>query len=108
MALEKSGLFSVRRAYRLALGTEREMCSMASHSGSTDGTRAIYKGIWSAKVPRKVKIFAWRLGHEGLATQLSRKTRKLEESGRCQICGAEDDSGHHAVIRCTKAVSAGS
>jgi hypothetical protein len=38
-----------------------------------------------------------------LATQLKRKHRKLEESGRCQICRTEDESGHHAVIRCMRA-----
>jgi hypothetical protein len=53
-------------------------------------------------VPQKVRIFAWRLARESLATQMNRKHRKLEDSGRCQICGMEEESGHHAVVTCTK------
>jgi hypothetical protein len=50
-------------------------------SASPDGSRTIYKDIWSANVPQKVKIFAWRLAQEVLATQLNRTYRKLEENG---------------------------
>jgi hypothetical protein len=56
-------------------------------------------------VPQKVRIFAWRLAQDGLATQLNRRHRKPEESGRCQVCGAEDESGHHVVISCMRAAS---
>jgi hypothetical protein len=34
-----------------------------------DGKRAVYDRIWSADVPPKVRIFAWRLSQEGLATR---------------------------------------
>jgi hypothetical protein len=33
---------------------------------------------------------------------MNRKHRKLEDSGRCQICGMEEESGHHAMVTCTK------
>jgi hypothetical protein len=55
------------------------------------------------KVLQKVRIFAWRLSHEGLATQENRKRRTLVENARCSICGREEESGYHATIRCTKA-----
>jgi hypothetical protein len=38
-----------------------------------------------------------------LATQRSRRDRKLEHNARCQVCGAEEEDGHHAVVTCTKA-----
>jgi hypothetical protein len=28
---------------------------------------------------------------------------KLEKKAKCQICGKEDETGHHAVVRCSKA-----
>jgi hypothetical protein len=50
-----------------------------------------------------VCIFAWCLSQEGLSTQCNRKYQKLTEEATCQICGAIDESGHHAVVQCTKA-----
>jgi hypothetical protein len=104
-ALEKSGIFLVKSAYRLALNIDWNTSARACSSASPDGSCTLYKDIWSANVPQKVKIFAWRLAQEVLTTQLNRTYRKLEENGRCQICGAEDESAHHAVIRCTRVVS---
>jgi hypothetical protein len=59
-----------------------------NHFIKTSGQRLCHK---------KVRIFAWRLAQESLATQINRKHRKLEENGRCQICGMDDESGHHVV-----------
>jgi hypothetical protein len=55
-----------------------------------DGSRPLFQAIWKAAVPPKVKIFAWRLSQEGLATQTNKKARTLEEA-ICQVCGREDD-----------------
>jgi hypothetical protein len=52
-----------------------------------------------------VRIFSWKLSQEGLATQCNRKRRTLSADATCQICGTEEESGYHAVIRCTKAVA---
>jgi hypothetical protein len=74
---EKTRLFSVRSAYRLALQIDQEEKRRTGSNTMPDGTRPIYKNIWSAHVPPKVRIFAWRLSQEGLSTQLSRKHWKL-------------------------------
>lgn len=50
-------------------------------------------------------MFAWRLCKNGLAIQLKRKSRTLTKLGTCDICGMEDESAHHAVVRCTKAAA---
>jgi hypothetical protein len=71
----------------------------------SDGRCPLYNGIWAAQVPPKVLVFAWRLAQEGLATQSNRKQRTLAEKATCQVCGVDDETGHHAVVRCTKAVS---
>jgi hypothetical protein len=65
----------------------------------------MYNEIWSASVPPKVRIFPWRLSQNGLATQENRQRRSFERDARCQICGVEDESGFHAVVRCTKATA---
>lgn len=53
----------------------------------------------------KKSVFAWRLSQDGLATQLNRKRRTLTKLGTCDICGREDENGHHAVVNCTKAMA---
>jgi hypothetical protein len=103
---EKSGLFTVRSAYHLAVRSDLGNGRIRTDEGSSsnaDGRRSLYNEIWSAKVPQKVRIFAWRLSQDGLATQENRKRRTLVNSARCTICGREDESGFHARLRCTKA-----
>jgi ribonuclease HI len=100
---EKSGIFSVKSAYILALEQDQELSGHPWSSTIVSGSRSLYKGIWTAQVPPKVRVFAWRLAQEGLATQCNRRQRKLTQSRTCQICGAGDEDGHHAVVQCTKA-----
>jgi hypothetical protein len=63
----------------------------------------IKKGIWAAQVPPKVRIFAWRLSQEGLATQCNRHHRKLTHHATYQLCGAGDENRYHVVVQCPKA-----
>ena len=49
-APEKSGVFSVRLAYRFAMD-ERERPSASASSRASDGRRAIWKTIWGALLP---------------------------------------------------------
>jgi hypothetical protein len=120
---EKSGLFSVKSAYKLAIQKEFEGKWYTGSSNNAEGMRPLYKGIWSAPVPPKVHVFAWRLykgiwsapvppkvhvfawrlSQEGLAMQYNRRDRKLTRYATCQICGAQEEDGHHAVVTCTKA-----
>jgi ribonuclease HI len=102
---EKSEMFSVRSAYKLALQPHQAEQRQEGSSRNLDGSRALYKEIWSAKVPPKVRIFAWRLLHDGLATQCIRMKRTLTDDATCQVCGREEETAFHAVIRCTKATA---
>jgi hypothetical protein len=74
-------------------------------SSRADGSHELYKEIWNAQVLPKVQIFAWKLSQEGLVTQCNRKIRTLMEDVTCRICGVEDESDHHAVVKCTKAAT---
>jgi hypothetical protein len=54
---EKSRIFTVKSAYKLTIRAKQMNESQSRSSlGSTEG-RPIYKGIWSADVPPKVRIF---------------------------------------------------
>jgi hypothetical protein len=102
---EKSGIFSVRSAYHLAVQLDRADQNQAGCSTRPDGSRPVFKEIWAAAAPLKVRMFVWRLSQEALTTQTNRKKQTLERDAVCQICGMEEESGYHAVVRCTKAVA---
>jgi len=95
---EKSGLFSVRSAYKLALRDVIQQQGVASTSSLMDGGRRAWKQLWSTPVPHKLKIFAWKLATEGLATMQNRMRTNLESDSTCRLCGRGEEDGYHAVI----------
>jgi hypothetical protein len=67
-AWEKSGIFTVKSAYQLALSMEYAGRMGSSGSLSQDDGRPMYKELWRVKVPPKVRIFGWNVASECLAT----------------------------------------
>uniref|UniRef100_A0A452XQ96 Reverse transcriptase zinc-binding domain-containing protein n=1 Tax=Aegilops tauschii subsp. strangulata TaxID=200361 RepID=A0A452XQ96_AEGTS len=100
---ERSGIFSVKSAYRLATRIkQRDNVPASSSSCAADG-RSIWNLIWKSNVPQKVKVTGWRIATESVATKQNKMHRTLEKMARCSICGLEDENEYHAVIACTKA-----
>lgn len=97
---EKNGLFSVRSAYRLAVDLQ-DMERGENIHGSGEGK--LWRVLWQIPVPEKVKIFAWRLTHEGLATKENKFRKTIEVVATCDICGMADETGYHATVVCPHA-----
>jgi hypothetical protein len=102
---DKTGIFTVRSAYRLALLHNSEAFCSGQQSKSPEGDRIIWDAIWKTKVPQKVKIFTWRLATDALAVQENRWSRNMILDPTCTICGQENEDGYHAIMRCTKAIA---
>jgi hypothetical protein len=102
---EKSGIFTVKSAYRLALNSDHIQHHEGGSSSEHSDGRALYREIWRTAVPPKVPIFAWKLERDCLATQCKMRNRALVCSTTCTICGVDAEMGHRALIRCTKAVA---
>jgi hypothetical protein len=100
---ERTGLFTVPNAYRLAMDLEQKETGQERCSANPDGSRPLYKNIWTVNMPPKVRVFAWRVAKDSLATQADRKRRTLVQHATCQVCVKEDKIAHHAVVRCPKA-----
>ena len=97
---EKSGVFTVRSAYRLACRLhEEENGGRPSSSGDQDH-RPIWKSYWNLPIPHKILVFGWKVMHNGLATQENKRKRRIIKDDRCEICGKESESGEHALFRC--------
>lgn len=79
---EKSGLFTVRSAYNLALRMTNFGACQAS-SMEPEGERKLWSRVWSGSVPPKVNVFAWELSRDILPTRHAKFIRKLENSACC-------------------------
>jgi hypothetical protein len=52
-------------------------------------------------VPKKVRIFAWRLAIDSLAVTANLHWHIPRIQATCAICGADEEDAHHVMIRCT-------
>ena len=51
---------------------------------------------------KKIKIFAWRIATNTLATKVNKCRRTIVPDKTCVICGNVDENEYHAVVECTK------
>lgn len=102
---EKTGTFTVRSAYRLGTSLKELDAGHSSSSANPDGARPAWKKLWKLPIPHKVRIFAWKLIHGGLATKSNNKKRGITHNGVCDLCGSAEESEHHAVITCNHALA---
>ena len=94
---EKSGCFSVRSAYRLAVDLRDLDSQLGASSGRPDGHRPVWKKFWALSLPHKVRIFCWKLIQGGLATKSNKRKRNLETVDTCDICGIEGETEYHML-----------
>lgn len=100
----RKGVFSVRSAYKLAFEEKIRTMTCAT-SRAPDGRRAVWTAVWRCPAPPKVRMFAWRLATDSLATMENKYIRHLEISDVCVICGVERENTYHTFCRCPMAVA---
>jgi hypothetical protein len=100
---ESNGIFSVRSAYRLGLQPTIDTLGRGQSSSEPSGDRGVWNLVWKAKVPQKLRVFAWKAATDSLVVRLGLHRRIPTVDPVCSICGQEDESSHHALLRCTLA-----
>lgn len=101
---EKNGLFSVRSAYRLAMRRTHGEGEIGSSTTNLDG-RKVWKSLWAAQVPEKVKVFAWKVANNGIPTQANKCYRHLVQVESCELCGFGREDCFHACVQCPHAIA---
>ncbi|KAM0859522.1 hypothetical protein ACQ4PT_047153 [Festuca glaucescens] len=96
---EKSGVFTVRSAYRLAFEEQLRADGWLATSEWPRGESPDWKLIWQCPVPPKVRIFPWKLANNDLATQVNMNRRGMKTPATCLICGTEDENTYHAMVK---------
>jgi hypothetical protein len=101
---EKTGIFSMRSAYRLAVQNQYRVGAPGS-SASSDQGRAGWKKLWQVRVPSKVSVFAMKAANNGLPTRVNKKYRHLDQQDVCELCGSHEEVVFHALLVCPHAVA---
>ena len=65
----------------------KEIGTTTSSSSNTNGERMVWKKLWALQLPPKVKVFAWKLAHNGLATQSNKVAHRMAKQSKCLIYG---------------------
>jgi hypothetical protein len=97
---DNNGMFTIKSAYHLAVSKNLCDAGGVASSNRQDGARPIWKVVWQAKIPQKIKICAWRLAVDGLPTMKLKQHRHLATVDTCIRCGMETKDAFHAVISC--------
>jgi hypothetical protein len=101
---EKSGFFSVRSAYHLAVADHIDKNAGGASSSRPDGKSPVWNLIWKSSLPQKKKIFAWKVVTGAFATSENKRRRHLDAIATCRLCGETDEDAFHALISCPSAV----
>jgi hypothetical protein len=90
----KSGLFSVKSSYHLAVKRKRESRGNTGSSNSCSEHQG-WLALWAAQVPGKMKVHVWRLVENGLAVGSELSHRKIKDGVYCLACGRTEILVHH-------------
>ena len=99
---ERTGVFSVRSAYRMLAETRRRREAwLEGTSSSSDhrGEEKSWKMLWHIQVPSKIKVFLWRLAKQSIPTADVRHRRNMADNSSCVLCGVVD-SWRHSLLEC--------
>uniref|UniRef100_A0A2N9G3M1 Reverse transcriptase domain-containing protein n=1 Tax=Fagus sylvatica TaxID=28930 RepID=A0A2N9G3M1_FAGSY len=94
----RNGMYSVKSAYHLLM--EAKQRNEASESSNTSRERDLWKGIWEASVPQKIKLFIWKACKGILPTKLNLFRKKVSNSFTCEFCDEEPESVEHVLVEC--------
>ena len=100
-AENRSGKFTVKSAYALALEEQSRLGLVDCSNGSV--RRKLWKTIWQLKLPQKLKHFAWKASHDILAIKMSLAVRKIVPNGVCDFCGQDKETVTHLLWFCSHA-----
>lgn len=97
----KSGKYTVRSGYAIAVNLRKERDGTATLEPSTTGLK---KSIWKLQCPRKLKHFLWNVVSGYVASASKLKERHCGNDAVCQRCGSDQETINHILFECPPAV----
>ncbi|RYR00402.1 hypothetical protein Ahy_B07g088524 [Arachis hypogaea] len=108
---ENDGQYSVRSGYQAAKeekDTREE--TMLGKASTSQNLKEIWERIWRLPVPKKVRMFLWKVVHEILPVNAKLHQRKSAPTPMCSICQEQEETIEYMLLLCpwTRAVWFGS
>jgi hypothetical protein len=103
---EKTGVFTVRSAYRMLMGIKKQREDWFDHrseGSNNSGEQKSWTKLWKVQVPSKIRVFAWRLAKMSLPDV--RLRRNMATENICSVCNVAEDSWRHSLLDCNMARS---
>uniref|UniRef100_A0A2N9GD20 RNase H type-1 domain-containing protein n=1 Tax=Fagus sylvatica TaxID=28930 RepID=A0A2N9GD20_FAGSY len=93
----RDGKYTVRSGHKLLL---RDVQGSQPESSRQWDPDPLWKRIWGARVPAKVKSFLWRACHDALPTNSGIFKRKVIPTPHCSLCRNQCEDSTHALWAC--------
>lgn len=91
--LEKNGKFSAK-------STHAWMQKLNLSSKVKIPALGLWGKIWRIKIPKRIKLFIWKLGHQKLQT--IRYKKRITVDKLCPRCGTREETNLHCIFFCQK------
>ncbi|XP_048436510.1 uncharacterized protein LOC125475583 [Pyrus x bretschneideri] len=102
---EKNGTFTTKSAYHVAHSSGEDYGTGPASSKMDAGVKWLWKALWKACVPTKVKNCVWRCCTNALPTQANLQKRKVITTATCIFCKCERETVEHVLLECPRSVS---
>lgn len=93
---EKDGEYSVRSAYHLLCDEKARL----QPGPSIPHKSKLWKEIWRAPIPSKIRNFMWRLAKNILPTRENIHKKGITLDLQCPLCHRDEESAHHLFLKC--------
>ena len=93
----RDGNYTVRSGYHTLLQNNRNLNPTCSRQGEPD---PLWKSIWAARIPAKVKTFLWKACHEAIPTKAGLFRWRVVPHPFCDHCHDTKEDTIHALWSC--------
>jgi ribonuclease HI len=99
---EKSGIYTVRSAYRALVSAKEQMdVQPATASALSEGEK--WKKLWKLDVLPRVRVFWWRVLKGIVPVYATLARRHVKDQSTCPVCKATSETLMHALVECSHA-----
>ncbi|XP_068323161.1 uncharacterized protein [Pyrus communis] len=102
---ESKGVFTTKSDYFVARTCHGLGGDEPIGSALNEETKFLWKALWRAKVPGKVKICVWRRYMNALPTKVNLKNRRVLTEDICGLCDKESETVEHALLQCPRSAA---
>ncbi|KAM5582252.1 hypothetical protein ABKV19_002583, partial [Rosa sericea] len=97
---DKKGCYSVRSGYHVARNEVDRVSRASTSNGSFGVNSQLWRKLWHARTPPKVRSFMWRVLKGILPTKVALARRVTLPNMKCVLCNSSIEDGIHLFKDC--------